>query len=256
MQGGTSTPQAAALPLPPDSDLGRRFGGLERLYGVPGAARIRAAHVLVSGIGGVGSWAVEALARSGVGALTLIDLDHVAESNINRQIHALDDTIGQAKVDAMRERIAHIHPACRVLALDESGDATTSQILGWSRGRGADTVLVCAAGHSDEPMSRAPTLCRDRAAIVVVGDVGMPPRRAPYYKREISVLFARSYGPGRYEPSYEERGVDYAMRQLRDAGAPGRCLGETPAQWLARLRQEGFFRSVRHPGNFAFTWRF
>ena len=54
----------------------------------------------------------------------------------------------------------------------------------------------------------------------------------------------------------EERGVDYAMRQLRDAGAPGRCLGETPAQWLARLRQEGFFRSVRHPGNFAFTWRF
>jgi len=119
MQGGTSTPQAAALPLPPDTDLGRRFGGLERLYGVPGAARIRAAHVLVAGIGGVGSWAVEALARSGVGALTLIDLDHVAESNINRQIHALDDTIGQAKVDAMRERIAHIHPACRVLALDE-----------------------------------------------------------------------------------------------------------------------------------------
>ena len=69
-----------------------------------------------------------------------------------------------------------------VLALDESGDATTDQILGWSRGRGADTVLVCAAGHSDEPMSRAPALCRDRAAIVVVGDVGMPPRRAPYLR--------------------------------------------------------------------------
>ena len=102
-----------------------------------------------------------------------------------------------------------------VLALDESGDATTNQILGWSRGRGADAVLVCAAGPSDEPMSRAPALCRDRAAIVVVGDVGMPPRRAPYYKREISVLFARSYGPGRYEPSYEERGVDYPAGQVR-----------------------------------------
>ena len=102
-----------------------------------------------------------------------------------------------------------------VRALDESGDATTNQILSWSRGRGADTVLVCAAGRSDEPMSRAPALCRDRAAIVVVGDVGMPPRRAPYYQREISVLFARSYGPGRYEPSYEEWGVDYPAGQVR-----------------------------------------
>ncbi|WP_399684433.1 ThiF family adenylyltransferase [Xenophilus sp.] len=101
------------------ADLARRFGGLERLYGVPGAARIRAAHVLVAGIGGVGSWAVEALARSGVGALTLVDLDHIAESNINRQIHALDATVGQAKVQAMRERIAQIHPGCRVLPLDE-----------------------------------------------------------------------------------------------------------------------------------------
>ena len=88
----------------------RRFGGLERLYGRAGAAQIRAAHVAVVGIGGVGSWAAEALARSGVGQLTLIDLDHVAESNLNRQIHALDTTVGQAKVQAMRERIAHINP--------------------------------------------------------------------------------------------------------------------------------------------------
>jgi len=99
--------------------LDRRFGGLERLYGKPGAASIRAAHVAVVGVGGVGSWAAEALARSGVGRLTLIDLDHVAESNINRQIHALDDTLGQAKVQAMRERIAHIHPACAVNAIEE-----------------------------------------------------------------------------------------------------------------------------------------
>jgi tRNA A37 threonylcarbamoyladenosine dehydratase len=102
-----------------DADLARRFGGLERLYGVPGAQRIRQAHVLVAGIGGVGSWTVEALARSGVERLTLIDLDHIAESNINRQIHALDTTVGQAKVEAMRERIAHINPDCRVLAIDD-----------------------------------------------------------------------------------------------------------------------------------------
>jgi hypothetical protein len=106
----------AALTEP---DLQRRFSGLERLYGVAGASRIRAAHVAVIGIGGVGSWAAEALARSGVGRLTLIDLDHVAESNINRQIHALDSTVGQAKVAAMRERIAQINPACVVHGIEE-----------------------------------------------------------------------------------------------------------------------------------------
>lgn len=100
-------------------DADRRFGGLARLYGVTGASRIRHAHVAVVGIGGVGSWAAEALARSGVGRLTLIDLDHVAESNINRQIHALDTTLGQAKVLAMRERIAQIHPACEVTCIEE-----------------------------------------------------------------------------------------------------------------------------------------
>lgn len=102
-----------------EADLQRRFGGLERLYGVPGAARIRAAHVVVVGIGGVGSWAAEALARSGVGRLTLVDLDNVAESNINRQVHALSNTLGQAKVEAMRERIALIHPECQVDCVEE-----------------------------------------------------------------------------------------------------------------------------------------
>jgi tRNA A37 threonylcarbamoyladenosine dehydratase len=101
------------------ADLQRRFGGLERLYGVDGAAAIRRARVAVVGIGGVGSWAAEALARSGVGELTLVDLDHVAESNINRQIHALASTLGQAKVLAMRDRIAQIHPACQVHAVEE-----------------------------------------------------------------------------------------------------------------------------------------
>ena len=102
-----------------DVDLMRRFGGLQRLYGVEGGKRIRSAHIAVVGVGGVGSWAVEALARSGVGTLTLIDLDNVSESNINRQIHALTDTVGQAKVEAMRERIAQINPACVVHCIEE-----------------------------------------------------------------------------------------------------------------------------------------
>ena len=103
----------------PAADLQRRFGGLARLYGAAGANAIARAHVVVVGIGGVGSWAVEALARSGVAALTLIDLDHIAESNINRQVHALSSTLGQAKVLAMRERIEQIHPACEVRCVDE-----------------------------------------------------------------------------------------------------------------------------------------
>jgi tRNA A37 threonylcarbamoyladenosine dehydratase len=97
----------------------RRFSALERLYGVPAARRIRQAHVVVVGLGGVGSWAAEALARSGVGRLTLIDMDHVAESNINRQVQATDTTVGQAKVQAMRERIALIHPTCAVHGIEE-----------------------------------------------------------------------------------------------------------------------------------------
>ena len=101
------------------ADLDRRFGGLERLYGVDNAARIRASHVVVVGVGGVGSWAAEALARSGVGKLTLIDLDNVAESNINRQIHALTSTVGMAKVDAMRERIAQINPYCDLRTIED-----------------------------------------------------------------------------------------------------------------------------------------
>jgi tRNA threonylcarbamoyladenosine dehydratase len=97
----------------------RRFSGLQRLYGMQGAQYIRQAHVVVVGIGGVGSWAAEALARSGVARLTLVDMDHIADSNIQRQIHALTHTTGQAKVQAMRDRIALIHPACQVDAIDE-----------------------------------------------------------------------------------------------------------------------------------------
>lgn len=113
------SPSTAPSDLLSEPDLQRRFGGLERLYGVSGAARIRGAHVAVVGIGGVGSWAAEALARSGVNRITLIDLDQVAESNINRQIHAITATVGQAKVDAMRDRIAQINPGCEVHCIEE-----------------------------------------------------------------------------------------------------------------------------------------
>ncbi len=155
-------------PVADEVDLQRRFGGLERLYGLEGAGRIRAAHVAVVGVGGVGSWAAEALARSGVGRLTLIDLDHVAESNINRQVHALTETVGQAKVQAMRDRIAQIHPACSVVCVEDFVDSTNwpgllpsavdavidacdqvrakTSMAQWARNSGKPFISVGAAG--------------------------------------------------------------------------------------------------------------
>jgi len=151
-----------------EADLERRFGGLRRLYGEAGYVRLRALRVAVVGIGGVGSWSAEALARSGVAGLVLIDLDHVAESNVNRQIHALDATLGQAKVQAMRERIAQIHPGCHVHAVEafvetavwaallpEPVDAVIdacdqvhakAHIAAWALREGVPLVAVGAAG--------------------------------------------------------------------------------------------------------------
>ena len=102
-----------------EADFERRFGGLRRLFGDTGYQRVRNASVAVVGLGGVGSWAAEALARSGVARLVLIDLDHVAESNINRQVQASGRTLGMAKVQALIERIADIHPGCEVIGVED-----------------------------------------------------------------------------------------------------------------------------------------
>lgn len=159
--------------LLPSSDPERRFGGLRRLYGDAAYARLRDARVAVVGVGGVGSWAAEALARSGVASLTLIDLDHVAESNINRQVQALGSTLGQAKVLALQQRLADIHPGCLVHAVDafvESGnwpdllpeavqvvidacDQVSAKLAmaAWSLRSGVPLVCVGAAGGKRKP---------------------------------------------------------------------------------------------------------
>jgi len=111
------------------SEFETRFGGLARLYGKGGLEKLRAAHVCVVGIGGVGAWAAEALARSGVGALTLVDLDEVCASNINRQLHALTETIGCAKVEVMAERIRAINPDCRATNEQKFFNAQTAAEL-------------------------------------------------------------------------------------------------------------------------------
>lgn len=100
-------------------DFERRFGGMRRLYGTAAFERFQQAHVCVIGIGGVGAWTAEALARSAIGRLTLIDPDHLAESNINRQVHALTHELGKSKTMAMKERIHAINPRCQVAGVEE-----------------------------------------------------------------------------------------------------------------------------------------
>jgi tRNA A37 threonylcarbamoyladenosine dehydratase len=95
-------------------DFENRFGGIARLFGQRGLKRINEARILIIGIGGVGSWVAESLARTAIGAMTLVDLDDVCVTNINRQIHALNGTVGKFKVDVMKERIALINPFCEV----------------------------------------------------------------------------------------------------------------------------------------------
>jgi tRNA threonylcarbamoyladenosine dehydratase len=110
-----------------------RFAGLGRLYGAAGLERLRSSSVCVVGLGGVGSWAAEAVARSGVGRITLVDLDDVCVSNVNRQLHALDGAIGRPKVEVMAERIASINPACQVRAIAEFFTETTAEQILASR---------------------------------------------------------------------------------------------------------------------------
>jgi tRNA A37 threonylcarbamoyladenosine dehydratase len=107
------------------SDYDERFAGVRRLYGTREADILRNAHICVIGIGGVGSWSAEALARSGVGRITLIDHDDIAASNSNRQVHTLSDTLEQSKVEVMAARIRQINPDCQVLPIDDFITETT-----------------------------------------------------------------------------------------------------------------------------------
>ena len=167
------TPSIAAIETTADADRARRFGGVARLYGTAALAAFERAHVAVIGVGGVGSWAAEALARSAIGTLTLIDLDNVAESNTNRQIHALDGNYGKPKVDAMAERIALIDPACKVRVVEDFVEAgnfaallgggfdyvidaidsvrTKTALIAWCVEQGQPLITVGGAGGQLDP---------------------------------------------------------------------------------------------------------
>jgi tRNA A37 threonylcarbamoyladenosine dehydratase len=247
-------PLPAAVELPADADLERRFAGVARLYGEGAMVRLRAARVAVVGIGGVGSWAAEALARSGVGALSLIDLDHIAESNVNRQIHALGDSFGRAKVQAMAERIAAINPACRVHPVEAFADADNAAALA----EGHDIVLDCI----DQVSAKAALIAACRAqkiAVITCGAAGG--RFDPTRLRDDDL--ARVHG----DPLLAK--VRYRLRRLygfaRETGGRARRFGvaavfsdepiRTPQDCSpqARLACAGYGSTVAVTGAMGFT---
>ena len=157
-----------------DTIESRRFGGVSRLYGADLRARFQQARVVVAGLGGVGSWAAEALARTGVGHLILIDFDHIAQSNTNRQLHALDGQYGKAKVQAMSERIRQINPDIKLtvcdsflgpenldilipqdaLVLDATDSVETKiALVIWATQNNRSLVMCGAAGGKTDPTS-------------------------------------------------------------------------------------------------------
>ncbi len=152
-----------------DPDHTRRFGGLDRLYGEGARKILHRACVAVVGVGGVGSWAVEALARSGIGNLALIDFDHIAVSNVNRQVQALDSTLGEAKVLALQARIRDINPACKVSVIE---DFLTEENLAQSLPPGAFDAVIDAC---DEAKVKAALIVHARfnkIRLVVCGAAG------------------------------------------------------------------------------------
>jgi tRNA A37 threonylcarbamoyladenosine dehydratase len=145
-----------------------RFGGIGRLYSREGLERLSRAHVCVVGVGGVGSWAVEALARSGVGRLTLVDMDDVCVSNVNRQIHALDGEFKRGKVEVMTDRVRAINPGCEVRPIREFLMASNAPRL---IEPGFDFVLDAIDSPREKCLMIA--LCRDREIpIITVGGAG------------------------------------------------------------------------------------
>lgn len=244
-----------------DQDYLQRFGGIARLYGRPALDRLRIAHVCVIGVGGVGSWIVEALARSGVGALTMIDLDDVCVTNVNRQLPALDGQIGRPKVAVLAERVLLINPACRVHPITEfftpasaarlleprydfvidATDKLTNKclIITGSRERGCPVLTVGGAGGK-----------RDSTA-VRVADLAHSVQDE--LLRQVRRKLRRDFGfPGGHEPF----GVAcvYSPEKPVFPWADGTCSAEPePGSSLKLDCASGFGTATHITGAFAFA---
>jgi len=218
--------------LEEEVDFARRFGGIARLYGERALERFRSAHVCVIGVGGVGSWVVEALARSAVGHLTLIDLDNVAESNINRQIQALSSTVGMPKIEALKQRIAQINPFCQVTLVEDFIDVENIPAMIADK----EFDYVVDAIDSVKPKAALIAWCSaNRMPLVVVGGAGgqIDPTRVeirdlarteqePLLKKVRKILRAE-YGFARGEKQKYHIDAVFSMEPLRYPDAGDAC---------------------------------
>jgi tRNA A37 threonylcarbamoyladenosine dehydratase len=237
--------------LEDEVDFARRFGGIARLYGEPALERFRAAHVCVVGVGGVGSWVVEALARSAIGRLTLIDLDNVAESNINRQIQALSSTVGLPKIEALKRRIAEINPFCEVTLVEDFIDPDNLDTM-----IGVDRYdYVIDAIDSVKPKAALIAYCSEHGIpLVTVGGAGgqLDPTKVevrdlarteqePLLKKVRKILRAR-YGFAKGEKNKYHIDAVFSMEPLRYPDSGDAC--EVDANSVTGLNCAGFGSSM------------
>ncbi len=243
------------------TDYSRRFGGIERLYGQQQAQRIQQLHLAVAGLGGVGSWAAEALARTGVGALTLIDMDDICLSNMNRQSHALTSTVGQLKTEVLAARLLEINPALKITIVDDfiraddpSADLPSNldgmldaidsvgpkvALLAWCVRNKLAVVTTGGAGGQVDPSA---------IRIADVARVQQDPLMA-----KVRYALRRNYG---YSKNPKRKfGIDcvYSEEQLRYPSGDGSVAYEKPGQQGGKLDcATGFGASIMVTGSFGF----
>lgn len=246
----TDTPTLAAT-LDDEVDFARRFGGIARLYGERALERFRAAHVCVIGVGGVGSWIVEALARSAVGHLTLIDLDNVAESNINRQLQALSSTIGMPKIEALKERIAQINPFCKVTLVEDFIDPENIETM--IAGKGFDYVVDAIDGVKSKAALIAYCSAKKLPLVVIGGAGGQTDptkievrdlartEQEPLLKKVRKILRAQ-YGFAKGEKNKYHIDAVFSMEPLRYPDAGDACAID--ANSVTGLNCAGFGSSM------------
>lgn len=239
-----------------------RFGALGRLYGTAALPRLHASHVTVVGLGGVGSWTVEALARSGIGALTLVDLDDVCVTNTNRQLHALTDTIGRPKVTALAERVHAINPDCRVTPRAEFFAPQNSARLLAARsdwlvdaidGMGNKALLIAACVERKQPVLTIGGVGGKRDATRLrVGDLGEA--QGDDLLRQVRKRLRRDHGFARGEGNFYGIPCVYSKEQPIYPWADGTCAPEPELGTSLRLDcASGFGTGVFVTGAFGFA---
>lgn len=238
-----------------------RFSGLARLFSFDGARRLAEGHVAVIGLGGVGSWAAEALARSGIGRLSLVDLDDVCVTNINRQVQALTDTVGQSKVQAMAVRIGRIHPGCSVEPRAEFFTASTADAILSGR---IDYVVDAIDDVANKCLLIA--RCRERGIpVVVCGGAGgkrdaTAVRVEDLAKTSHDRLLQKVRERLRQEHGFPQGGKQFGVRAVYSMEAPvfpqangDVCCKREPGSELRLNCDSGFGTAVFVTGAFGFA---